>query len=318
MQQVRSLGPLASFTTVLLCVMAIIGALGVAVALRRAGMFEQFLDAKFDGSYADLEDKFDDSDVQLGGVWLAFLVAWLVTVVAFISWQYRHARNAEALGGDGLGAGWAVGGWFIPVANLVLPGVQLFGASKAATRRSPEDEGRGSPLVPLWMAAFSLAYLTSFMQIVHPQDSDLFPTDVPLPRKEVIEKALLVNRVVAASYALYVVAAVVGVLMVQSLSKRQTRRAREIEQSGPPVAASWGAQPRGWPGQPPTGWSPAPAPPAPWGPAPSPTGGVGQAPGQAPVPPPPPAGPQLGGQEPQVHGHQHAPPPPGAPEPFDG
>lgn len=161
MQQVRSLGPLASFTTVLLCVMAIIGALGVAVALRRAGMFEQFLDAKFDGSYADLEDKFDDSDVQLGGVWLAFLVAWLVTVVAFISWQYRHARNAEALGGDGLGAGWAVGGWFIPVANLVLPGVQLFGASKAATRRARDRAERPARRCLLGRPAARLAGATA-------------------------------------------------------------------------------------------------------------------------------------------------------------
>jgi hypothetical protein len=54
----------------------------------------------------------------------------VVLAALFITWQYRHAKNARLLGQQGgLGPGWAVGGWFIPLANFVLPAVQLFGAS---------------------------------------------------------------------------------------------------------------------------------------------------------------------------------------------
>ena len=43
--------------------------------------------------------------------------------VVFIIWQFRHAKNAQVLGArGGLGPGWAIGGWFIPLANYVLPG----------------------------------------------------------------------------------------------------------------------------------------------------------------------------------------------------
>src|SRR5690606_19067779 len=112
--------------------------------------------------------------------------------------------------------------------------------------------------------------------------------------KDVIEKALLATREAAASNALFGVAALVGALMVQSLSKQQTRRAREIERSGPPVAAAWGVAPPGWPGQQPAGWGPSPGHLAPWGPpAPIPGGGAGPAPGQDRVPPPPAPGPRM-------------------------
>src|SRR5690606_36933375 len=110
------------------------------------------------------------------------------------------------------------------------------------------------------------AFIVQVLPIIHLWDLELFPSDVPLPPKDVIEKALLATREAAASNALFAVAALVGALMVQSLSKQQTRRAREIERSGPPVAAAWGVAPPGWPGQQPAGWGPSPGHLAPWGP----------------------------------------------------
>src|SRR5690606_17173097 len=97
-QRVQPLGPLAAITTALLCVIAVICALCTAVALHRAGMLEQFLDGTFNGSWADLEDKFDDSEAELTALQMAFWVLLSATAGTFISWQYRHARNAEALG----------------------------------------------------------------------------------------------------------------------------------------------------------------------------------------------------------------------------
>jgi hypothetical protein len=47
----------------------------------------------------------------------------LATVVVFIIWQWRSANNANALGTlrPRYTPGWSIAGWFIPVANLVIP-----------------------------------------------------------------------------------------------------------------------------------------------------------------------------------------------------
>jgi Domain of unknown function (DUF4328) len=46
----------------------------------------------------------------------------LVAAAAFVAWLYQARRNAGRMGGSLKWApGWAVGGWFIPVASLVIP-----------------------------------------------------------------------------------------------------------------------------------------------------------------------------------------------------
>lgn len=46
----------------------------------------------------------------------------LVAATAFVTWLYQARRNAARLGGVPEWApAWAVGGWFIPVAGLVIP-----------------------------------------------------------------------------------------------------------------------------------------------------------------------------------------------------
>jgi hypothetical protein len=51
------------------------------------------------------------------------LIGWLVTASAFITWLYLVRENLELRGETGLlwRKGWTIGGWFIPVANLVIP-----------------------------------------------------------------------------------------------------------------------------------------------------------------------------------------------------
>lgn len=53
----------------------------------------------------------------------AFLAIALITAVVFITWMWRAAKNNQALGRQRprFGPGWAIGGWFIPIANFVIP-----------------------------------------------------------------------------------------------------------------------------------------------------------------------------------------------------
>jgi hypothetical protein len=52
----------------------------------------------------------------------SWILGALAAAVAFVTWLYLARRNAGRLGGALEWApGWAVGGWFIPVAGLVIP-----------------------------------------------------------------------------------------------------------------------------------------------------------------------------------------------------
>jgi hypothetical protein len=51
-----------------------------------------------------------------------WILGALAAAVAYITWLYQARRNAGRLGGAlEWTPGWAVGGWFIPVASLVIP-----------------------------------------------------------------------------------------------------------------------------------------------------------------------------------------------------
>jgi hypothetical protein len=65
--------------------------------------------------------RIDDLLQTLAG--LAYLVTLVLAAVYFLRWEHRVARNVRALGATGLRytPGWAVGWWFVPFANLVMP-----------------------------------------------------------------------------------------------------------------------------------------------------------------------------------------------------
>ncbi|WP_137993783.1 DUF4328 domain-containing protein [Streptomyces vilmorinianum] len=48
---------------------------------------------------------------------------YVATAIVFIVWFHRLRKNAEVWAGDlqSRGQGWAIGGWFIPIANLWIP-----------------------------------------------------------------------------------------------------------------------------------------------------------------------------------------------------
>jgi Ca2+/Na+ antiporter len=72
----------------------------------------------------------DDSTIGSGTLiiglmsmtWVAHLPLLIITAVFFLIWLYKATQNIEALGARAdYTPGWAVGWWFIPFANLVMP-----------------------------------------------------------------------------------------------------------------------------------------------------------------------------------------------------
>jgi Domain of unknown function (DUF4328) len=278
--------PLKGLTTAVVVLLAVTGlaAIWAAIAFfHRASVINDF--SSFTGtSVSDVSDA--DSQVSGGGGLLQFGI--LATAVLWIIWQFRFAKNAEAIRGNyGLASGWAIGGWFIPLGNFVLPELQLFQAAKASDpdlpAGQPASNGKAPATLPAWWVSYVLAAsLFTVGAVIRPNKNDVnFDLD----------RYIRADRVAGFSCLVYVIAAIVAIAMVRTLADRQTRAAANASpySQGYPQAYQ---QP--YPQAP--GYPPPPAPQQQWQPPPPP-----QQPPQTWQPPPP--------------NQTWQPPPPDAPPP---
>jgi uncharacterized protein DUF4328 len=75
--------------------------------------------------------------------WSAVLIVLLVLAAAcFIVWLYRLRSDVETFAPHqgGLSRGWAIGGWFIPLANAVLPFLVVRDVIRAAVADAPQRQ----------------------------------------------------------------------------------------------------------------------------------------------------------------------------------
>jgi hypothetical protein len=168
---------LALATSILLGIMVLLALVMAAVQFNEFSVVDNFVNRTGDSSFQDL---LDADDARAGGI-LLFYFGWAVTGIVFVIWQYRHSRNAEALAGPGgLGPVWAIVGWFIPFAALVLPGVELYQSSQASSPPAPGGgprSGRGSPLVIAWIIAFAIGSIgVSVSLFLSPRTGPRAPT----------------------------------------------------------------------------------------------------------------------------------------------
>jgi hypothetical protein len=267
----KQVKPLKGLATAVVAMLAVTGlaAIWAAVALfHRASVVSDFTGL----GGVSLQD-ISDADSQVSGAVTLFGFLLIATGVVWIIWQFRFATNAQALrGGYGLAPGWAIGGWFIPVANLVLPQLQLFQAAKASDPDLPAGQpgaaGRAPTSVAAWWIAYDLgAVLFSIGSLSRPSKNSV---DFD------IDKFIRADRVSAFACLVYIAAAVIAIVMVRALSDRQMRAAA----SAAPHQPAYG-QPAPAPGQWPQPAAPPP-PPQTWPPPPP------NQPWQPPQAPPPP------------------------------
>jgi len=221
--------PLSGLVTALTILLSVLGLLSLAVAgtrVNRAAALQDLVEGP--GSpWAVLS-----AENRLSLVGLIFRLGVLATGIVFIVWQYRHSTNARLLRGpSGLGPGWAIGGWFIPCANAVLPAVELHQSSRAAGPPVPGDrEGLGNGLVIAWAVVLGLAGLIATI------GTALYPTDrdVLADRDAAYRATLAGDRIGAVGFVVFAAAAVLAVVMVRSLSQQQASALRSAAEA-PPV-----------------------------------------------------------------------------------
>jgi hypothetical protein len=199
----KPLNGLATALTILLSISAVAALLLAVALLNRSSLLEDPFGASFD----ELQDA---DDAAAGGAGL-FLLALVVTGIVWIVWQHRHAKNARALGQtDGLGPGWAIGGWFIPIASWFLPQLQL---KQAAEASDPTGARKAPPVLIVWWVLWTVGSIAGF-STRNTGDEDITSVDD-------IEAFRSADQLAGFSMFVVIAAAIVSIVMVRSLSRRQ-------------------------------------------------------------------------------------------------
>lgn len=83
---------------------------------------------------------------------LPYFGVFVAAGVLVIVWLYRARKNVDAIASplSQLGAGWAIGGWLIPVANLVIPARVMW----TVVRNSLSNSRLLAAVVPFWWIAW--------------------------------------------------------------------------------------------------------------------------------------------------------------------
>jgi len=153
----------AKWAMTLLAIMALLSVAAVAVG------YTGHQRALEQGSPVTIHEPEGIAGAAVGG--LQFVV-WVGTVIAFCLWTHRVSRNLPALGGRGLKytPGWAVGWYFIPVANFVVPIFvmrEIWRESDPAQRHLDSQGGKSaSPLVAWWWGTYAIRWILSLAAMV--------------------------------------------------------------------------------------------------------------------------------------------------------
>jgi hypothetical protein len=147
----------------------------------------------------------------------------IATAVVFIRWFHRMRVNAEVFGPQEhrMRRGWAIWGWFVPVANLWLPrrvAADIWDASAPLPTLSLEDGTRmpSSPhyLLNSWWCLWAAAAVTDRLS-----SQSVRRADTPAELREAI-------GLMGVAEVLYVTAAVLAVLFVRRLTRMQDEKAQ--------------------------------------------------------------------------------------------
>jgi Domain of unknown function (DUF4328) len=101
----------------------------------------------------------DGNDLRQQVVAVLRLVNLVVVVVLFCIWIYRASYNARQLGATDMrfSPGWAVGWYFIPIANLWKPYQAMCEIWQASANPAHWQQQPRGPILPLWWTFFLLS-----------------------------------------------------------------------------------------------------------------------------------------------------------------
>jgi hypothetical protein len=204
----------------------VLGALGATLVLNVVAVVSdvsyhdliQRLVSGGDVSLADAQAA-DDRQFTIADVQLA---VFALTALAFVVWFYRAYENLRPLGVENLrwGSGWAIGGWFVPLLNLVRPKSLANDIWRGSDPALPPQLERPSGPVPWWHNLWWALFLADgiFARVA----SQAFDDASTLAERADTSNLLL------ASDAFGIVASAAAIVVVVATTQRQRRRAAAL------------------------------------------------------------------------------------------
>ena len=159
---------------------------------------------------------------------LSGIVAIAIFVLLVI-WLYWAAKNNEALGRQNprLGPGWAIGGWFIPLANFVIPFIvmdDVWRGSDASIARVDPNWRRSSTLGAIW-AWLVTAVIFTVPSFIASSTGDVRADEPDKVRRDDI------FRIIGAVGA--ILAAVLAMIVTRRIAARQEECLRAQQATAP-------------------------------------------------------------------------------------
>jgi hypothetical protein len=212
----RSLKGLTTALTVFLWLVVAGAVFGAIAYVARISALSDIINNELTFDRAQSAHDADDLVQAASGI-LAFL--GFVIYVLIIIWTYRAAKNNEALGRPypRLKPGWAIAGWLIPLANLVIPVLilqDLWRGSDVTTRRGDPNwrANHGSPLIGWYWGVFLVSIFTR---------SGLGRTSAHLLDNDELRELRNHDTVAVVGMAFTIVAAILAIQVVRRIAARQ-------------------------------------------------------------------------------------------------
>ncbi len=210
----RSLRGLSTALLVLFIVLAAMYALLAAFIGGRIALVGRIIN----GERVTVAEVTDADDAVAGGAIFVILVATAVFIL-FVIWLWRAYSNLESLGVGPrrYGRGWAIGAWFVPVANLFIPKQVVNDSWRAADERAPGN--------PRWAklpisGVFTAWWLTFIVSIVGIRAARAQIGD------QTVEQLRTLDWIALAGCLVAVTSCVLGIATVRMITTRQHQRGR--------------------------------------------------------------------------------------------
>jgi Domain of unknown function (DUF4328) len=228
--QWRSLRALTQALTVLF---AIHIGLSVLLIIGVINHLSVLSDKEVGGIVIDTDAVNDAQNFPVAMMLLAGAVA-LAIFVLLVIWLYRAAKNNEALGRQNprFTSGWAIGGWFIPIAWWVIPFIimdDVWRGSDPSISRGDPSWRRAKTLPAIW-AWLVTAVILSIPNFIASAGGDVRADE---PEKVRRDDTL---RIIAAVGG--IIAAVFAIIAIRRIAARQEECLRAQQAAAPAAPAS--------------------------------------------------------------------------------
>jgi hypothetical protein len=224
----KSARTIATVLVIAFCLVVLVDAIAAFIDMERIDLVSRIIS----GENYTLEEA-DASDNAFATVGIVQLIAFIVAAIVFLIWIYRASKNLRALGiqNQKYSPGWAIGWFFIPFANWVLPFLVTKEIWKASDPKAMDAESwrstSVSPIVPAWWVLYVVSSIGG--NIV---------ARIALGGGETAGDLLNESWAWLIADAIEIPAAVLAILVVWGITSRQDEKNRNLI-SSVPVSGQW-------------------------------------------------------------------------------